>query len=128
MDEATLQNMRRALESRRDELRRDIRQMSDEIRSIGADEGDEGGIGNHPADDGSNVMEGERLGTISADFQEVLSQVEAALGRIDEGTFGTCQRCGQPIGAERLEAFPYVAFCINCQSIIEREQSLRAGR
>jgi RNA polymerase-binding transcription factor DksA len=109
-------------------LRQDIKQMADEIRSIGADEGDEGGVGNHPADDGSNVMEGERLGTISEDFQAILNQVEAALKRLDDGTFGTCQRCGQPIGAERLEAFPYVAYCINCRNIIEREQSLRAGR
>ena len=38
-----------------------------------------------------------------------------------------CQRCGKPIGEERLEAFPYVAYCIECQSLIEREQALRAG-
>jgi DnaK suppressor protein len=128
MNQQKVAELKTALEARRDELRQDIQQMTNEIRSIGTEEGLEGGVGNHPADDGSNVMEGERLSTINSDFEALLAQVEAALERIDEGTFGTCQRCGQPIGTERLEAFPYVAYCINCQSILEREQSLRAGR
>jgi RNA polymerase-binding transcription factor DksA len=38
-----------------------------------------------------------------------------------------CQRCGKPIGEERLEAFPYVAYCIECQSLVERDQAFSAG-
>ena len=38
-----------------------------------------------------------------------------------------CQRCGKQIGEERLEAFPYVAYCIECQSLVERDQAIRAG-
>ena len=44
------------------------------------------------------------------------------------GAYGICQRCGKPINEERLEAFPYVAFCIDCQSLLERQQALRFGR
>lgn len=50
----------------------------------------------------------------------VLREIEAALGRIDNGTFGTCTRCGKPIGEERLEAMPYVTLCIECKRLEER--------
>jgi DnaK suppressor protein len=46
-----------------------------------------------------------------------LTQVEAALERIERGTFGTCRRCGNPIGEERLEALPWAALCIDCQRL-----------
>jgi DnaK suppressor protein len=50
----------------------------------------------------------------------VLAEIDQALRRIDEGTFGTCARCGKPIGEERLEAMPYATLCIACKRIEER--------
>ena len=44
-----------------------------------------------------------------------LELVDAALARIDGGAFGRCTRCGNPIAAERLEALPWAAWCIDCQ-------------
>lgn len=128
MDEEKLAAMRTALEERKAEIDRDVGSMDAEIRSIGEDQGEEkGSVGNHLAEDGSNVMEAERLSTISGDLRDILAQVNSALERMDDGTFGTCQRCGRPIGEERLEAFPYVRFCIDCQALSEREQALRTG-
>jgi RNA polymerase-binding transcription factor len=49
-----------------------------------------------------------------------LALVEAALARLDDGTYGTCLRCGKPIAPERLEALPWAAHCIDCQSAIGR--------
>jgi RNA polymerase-binding protein DksA len=43
-----------------------------------------------------------------------LHRVDTALRRIDEGTYGTCESCGNPIAAERLEAIPWVGTCIDC--------------
>jgi DnaK suppressor protein len=120
--------LRRTLEERRREIRGEVDRMAEELRSIGRDQEDEkGSVGNHLADDGSNVMEAERLTTISDDLQDVLAQVDSAIQRIDQGTYGICQRCGKPIGEERLAAFPYVSFCIDCQMLIERENALRSG-
>ena len=51
-----------------------------------------------------------------ADKELVL--VEAALGRLDDGTFGRCLRCGQEIAVGRLEALPWAAYCIACQKIV----------
>jgi RNA polymerase-binding protein DksA len=122
------EKLRKQLEERRADIESNVASMADEIRSIGVDQDDENGsLGNHIADDGSNVSEAERLVTISEDFHLLLGQINTALERMEEGTYGTCLRCGNPIGEERLEAFPYVAYCIECQSAIEREQALRAG-
>ena len=51
-----------------------------------------------------------------ADKELVL--VEAALGRLDDGTFGRCLRCGHEIAAGRLEALPWAAYCIACQKLV----------
>ncbi len=49
-----------------------------------------------------------------------LAAVERALARLDDGTFGTCVRCGRPVAPERLEALPWAAYCIDCQRIVGR--------
>src|SRR4249919_3932711 len=48
--------------------------------------------------------------------------VDEALARLDDGTFGTCVRCGQPIAPERLEALPWAARCIDCQRLAARDR------
>jgi DnaK suppressor protein len=129
MEATKLNELRQELERRRAEIQSEIDRMADEVRTLGRDQDDEkGSLGNHLADDGSNVMEAERLSTISEDLRDMLAQIEGALERMDEGTYGLCQRCGKPINPERLEAFPYVAYDIDCQTILERENALRSGR
>jgi DnaK suppressor protein len=49
-----------------------------------------------------------------------LEAVDGALLRLDDGSYGTCLRCGRPIAAERLEALPWAAHCIECQTIVDR--------
>jgi DnaK suppressor protein len=49
-----------------------------------------------------------------------LELVDAALARLDDGTFGACRRCGKPIAAGRLEALPWAAYCIDCQRLVDR--------
>jgi RNA polymerase-binding protein DksA len=49
-----------------------------------------------------------------------LQAVDGALARLDDGTYGTCVRCGRPIAAARLEALPWAAHCIECQTIVDR--------
>jgi DnaK suppressor protein len=128
MNKRQQEKLRKRLEERRVEIESDMSFMAAEMRSIGVDQDQENGsLGNHIADDGSNVAEAERIVTVSEDFQQILAQVNGALERMSEGNYGVCQRCGKSIGEERLEAFPYVAYCIECQSLVERDQALRAG-
>jgi DnaK suppressor protein len=125
MNAKMVESLRAALVTRRDEITADLERLGQEMQWLGVEQEDErGGLGNHLAEDGSSVMEQERIGTVSEDLRDVLRQVEGALTRIEEGTFGICQRCGKPINEERLEAFPYVEYCIECQSFLERQKVL----
>jgi DnaK suppressor protein len=128
MNATKQRKLRKQLEERKAEIEGDVNFMAAELQALGVDQGMENGsLGNHLADDGTNVFEAERLVTITDDLQEILAQVNAALERMDKGTYGICEHCGQPIAAERLEAFPYVALCIECQARLERTQALLSG-
>jgi DnaK suppressor protein len=63
----------------------------------------------------SQVFDQQRDLALRERNRQHLAQVEAALARIDAGTFGTCTSCGRPIAKERLEAIPWAALCIDCQ-------------
>ena len=65
----------------------------------------------------SQVFEQQRDLALRERAENQLAQVEAALVRIDDGTFGTCRRCGNAIATERLEALPWAALCIECQRL-----------
>jgi len=68
---------------------------------------------NHPADTASETFERELDEGLEEGAARRLREVEDALGRIDEGTYGTCAACGKPIGEERLEAVPWTTLCID---------------
>lgn len=68
----------------------------------------------------SQVFEQQRDLALRDRAAAQLELVDAALQRLDAGTFGTCQRCGAPIAEGRLEALPWAAHCIACQSAVDR--------
>jgi len=51
---------------------------------------------------------------LAGTLREQLDEVDAALDRLDKGTYGLCLRCGQPVGDDRLAAMPATRYCINC--------------
>jgi DnaK suppressor protein len=53
----------------------------------------------------------------------MLKQVQAAIARIDDGSFGICMRCDEPIPERRLKAVPWAAYCITCQEILDRQRA-----
>ena len=127
MDTKSKNKVKASLELRRGELQDELVSLDAEMRTLGVEqETERGGLGNHMADDASSVAEQDRILALGADLSELLRQVDEALGRINEGTYGICQRCDKPINRERLEAFPYVAHCIDCQTVLEREHALHS--
>jgi RNA polymerase-binding transcription factor DksA len=64
--------------------------------------------------DVDSMLEREMAEQAVVRAQRSLADMEDALRRIDEGTFGRCERCGEPIAPERLEAIPHTRRCINC--------------
>lgn len=79
------------------------------------------GISNHPAENATEVFLRERNMALNNNADDIVAQIDAALERMDNGTYGQCARCGKPIPVERLEALPYALYDVNCQAIIEQE-------
>jgi len=65
------------------------------------------------ADSGQVAAEMGENQALAAQLRTELEDVERALARLDDGTYGTCEECGQPIAAARLEAMPTARFCID---------------
>ncbi len=80
---------------------------------------DSTGVASDQADDADAVENAERMNAITRNSQVLLSQVNAALTRIADGTYGTCINCGKEIAPRRLEALPYATLCIECQAQAE---------
>jgi len=75
---------------------------------------------NHLGDVATATFDREMASTLEDNSTHVLNEIDAALARIDEGTFGTCSSCGQPIGNERLDALPWATLCIEDKRKQER--------
>jgi RNA polymerase-binding transcription factor DksA len=79
------------------------------------------GADQHQADVGTETFDREKDLSILEQVEAELADVARALERINEGTYGTCEACGKPIGDERLEAIPAARFCLDDQAQAERE-------
>lgn len=75
----------------------------------------DGATDNHLADTATATFDRELDEGLEEGAQQMLEDIEAALQRIATGTYGTCEICSKPIGAERLEAIPWARFCIDDQ-------------
>jgi RNA polymerase-binding transcription factor DksA len=75
----------------------------------------------HQADIGTETFDRERDLSMLESIEAELLDVEHALRRIDDGSYGTCEACGRPIGDARLEAVPAARFCLDDQHLAESE-------
>jgi DnaK suppressor protein len=75
---------------------------------------------NHLGDVATATFDREMASTLEDNSTHVLGEIDAALARIDDGTYGICQACGKPIDVERLEALPWATLCIDDRRKQER--------
>ncbi|HEX6325935.1 MAG TPA: TraR/DksA family transcriptional regulator [Jiangellaceae bacterium] len=116
--EAELAEVREILEIEAKRLREEISDAEDGIAEMLRNSTDTGG--EDQADTGSKTFEREHEMSLAASHREILGQTERALARIDDGTYGVCERCGNPIGKARLKAFPRATLCMTCKEREER--------
>jgi DnaK suppressor protein len=74
----------------------------------------------HMADAATAMHDRELDYGIADNERELLGEIDAALARIEEGTYGICTTCGKPVGEERLEALPWASLCIDDARALER--------
>lgn len=107
------------LRARREELEAERAQLLEQVAELDA-EADvnnwrEGGFDDDPADAGSASFERETAQSLSNHSRRLLTQIDDALRRMDQGIYGICERCGKQIEPERLEALPYATLCMECK-------------
>ncbi len=97
-----------------------LRHLHDENPGSIEYEGEDETFDNHLGDAATITFDREMDYSLEGNTGHVLAAINEALRRIEEGTFGTCARCGTPIAEERLEAMPYATKCIDCKRLEER--------
>jgi DnaK suppressor protein len=107
------------LDAIRDELEQERKQLLEQVADLDA-EADvnnwrEGGFDDDPADAGSASFERETAQSLSNHARGLLTQIDDALRRMDAGTYGVCERCGERIEPDRLDALPYATLCMDCK-------------
>ncbi|MGW6984873.1 TraR/DksA family transcriptional regulator [Streptomyces sp. NPDC054932] len=88
------------------------------ISGLMRDSGD--GAGDDQADTGTKNITRESELALAANASSMLEQTERALERLEAGTYGLCENCGQPIGKARMQAFPRATLCVDCKQKQER--------
>jgi DnaK suppressor protein len=115
-------HFRRVLESERDRLQHAQAAVHHD-GSMLEESGDLAiGSGDHIADSATETYMRELDEGLEENAGHILEEIDAALARLDDGTYGLCTRCGQPISAERLDAVPYATLCIEDKRAVEGRQ------
>jgi DnaK suppressor protein len=116
--EAEITELRDQLAAEAAELRAEIERAESDIASRLGDAVID--AGDDQADVGAKAYEREHELALTYNARELLAQAERALARIDAGTYGSCESCGEPIGKARLQAFPRATLCVSCKQREER--------
>jgi DnaK suppressor protein len=123
MNKKELARFRKLVQAERDRVRRNLGIIEEEIsdRTSNKTSGSQG-YSNHMADIGSDAIEQEQAFLHASQETEYLKQLDEALKRIDQGSYGVCENCGDKIPLKRLEAYLAAELCISCKSKQEKLQ------
>jgi len=116
--EQELAEVRQELEAEANGLREDISNAESQIAArLGDAVGD---AGDDSADAGAKTFQREHELALTENARELLAQTERVLDKIEGGSYGVCESCGEPIGKARLQAFPRATLCVACKQREER--------
>ncbi len=116
--EEEVAEVRGELDAERVRLRSQLNLAEHELHDLMRDAGD--GAGHDQADVGSTTFERDQEMSLAKNAREMLAQTEHALLRIEDGSYGVCESCGEPIGKMRVMAFPRATLCLSCKQREER--------
>lgn len=106
--------VRRRLDDERAQILRRLADLTDDYGAVVAASRDTNADDEHDPEGATIAFERSQVGALVRQARQHLAEVDAAVARLDEGTYGTCEGCGEPIPAERLDARPVARLCIGC--------------
>ena len=120
-DAKQLAAIRTQLEKERHDLGSQLTDIEQEsFQTTQSDLTGEVGLDDDFADAGTATFDRERALSIQNNIRDLIDQITRAVQRIDDGSYGTCERCGRPIDAARLRALPHASLCMDCKRREER--------
>jgi len=114
LDKKTLQRLRKVLLKEREEIIGGVKQIDESSKEIGQD-----GI-QDIGDEAANIYNKQILLSLNENERVRLQEVDEALDRIANGTYGICEECGGPIGLKRLEVRSVAKYCVPCKTKLEK--------
>jgi RNA polymerase-binding protein DksA len=121
LDAKKLDFFKKLLMKMKAQINGDIRSMADESEGDQSDKGDVSGHAMHMADVATDMYDREFNLSLASNDRELLQKIQAALVRIDKGTFGLCLKTGKRIPEARLRAVPYAEYCLEVQEEMDRK-------
>ncbi len=116
MKKSDIEKIKQRLLKMREQIVNQVREASEDVKSVDEVKG----YSQHQADEGTDDFNRTISLSVSSKEQEILRQIDRALEKIDEGTYGVCDVTGKPIPAKRLEALPYAAMTVEAQEQVEK--------
>ena len=110
------QSVRHELDAELARLQHELAQLEQQRAALTqADDPAPGHANHHSTEQASETLEQERTLALMGNLRAMIEQVQAALTRLNAGTYGECEGCGQPISPERLQALPFATQCVRCK-------------
>ncbi len=114
LDRRTLERFKKILLKEREKIMGDVKHIYESTQEVGQD-----GI-QDIGDEAANIYNKQILLTLNENERMRLKDVDESLDRIENGTYGICEECGEPIGLKRLEVKPVAKYCVPCLTKIEK--------
>ena len=115
---AEIEEFKAILWEKRNEILGNVTTM--EFEALRRDRSDLSNMPTHMADTGTNNYEIDNILGLMDSERKILIEIDIALSRIENGTYGICENDGEPIPNARLEAIPWARYCITCAGLIEK--------
>ena len=109
-----MSDARRHLEQAREQAVRRLAALTDDFDDVVAASRDTNADDEHDPEGHTIAFERSQVDALVRQARTRLAELDAALARVDAGAYGTCERCGRPVGDARLEARPEARLCIDC--------------
>jgi DnaK suppressor protein len=114
LDKKTIERYRKILLKERERIIGDVKQMDESSKEMGQD-----GI-QDIGDEAATIYNKQILLTLNENDRTRLRDLDEALDRIESGTYGICEECGEPVGLKRLEVRPVAKYCVPCLTKLEK--------
>jgi len=114
VDKKTLARFKKILLKEREQIIGEVKQIHESSKEMGQD-----GI-QDIGDEAANIYNKQILLSLNENERMRLQEVDESLDRIENGTYGICEECGEPIGLKRLEVRPVAKYCVPCKTKLEK--------